>query len=129
LSITIIRKVFSKEIKMRLSIEISRDLERKLSTGFDLEDKIQKALMRATLEIQNRAKEIAPYVTGTLRRSITSNFGRIKQGITTVGSGVPYARIRHYINKKNPHTLRYLERGYTENEQKIRDIFIQELTR
>lgn len=63
--------------------------------------------------IVNRAKMLAPVLTGALRQS-----GRVEQskGKTTAIFGgksvsVPYARRRHYENRKNPQTLRYLERA------------------
>lgn len=45
------------------------------------------------------------------------NSGKIeKEGeadykVTFGGGTVPYAKIRHFINKLNPHTLKYLERA------------------
>lgn len=57
------------------------------------------------------ARNLAPWLTGALHDD-----GRVEQrGIETHvvfgGSEVPYALRRHYENKKNPQTLRYLERA------------------
>lgn len=61
----------------------------------------------------NRGKMLAPYLTGALKAS-----GRVVQGTkgssTVFGGsdvGVPYARRRHFENKKNPQTLLYLQKA------------------
>lgn len=61
--------------------------------------------------IKNRAKMLAPKLTGALRAD-----GRVENKggstIVTFGSSkVPYARRRHYENRKNPQTLHYLKRA------------------
>jgi hypothetical protein len=61
--------------------------------------------------IKNRAKMLAPKLTGALRAD-----GRVeKRGdhtVVTFGSSkVPYARRRHFENRKNPQTLHYLQRA------------------
>lgn len=62
--------------------------------------------------ILNRAKMIAPVLTGALRAN-----GRVEQnpkgGISVVFGDVtvPYARRRHFENRKNPHTLQYLRKA------------------
>jgi len=93
---------------MKVSLKLSQPLEKFMK--IDLSDPISKAMTQITLTVQNAAKTNAPYDTGTLRRSITSDFSQIRQGIAIVGSQVPYAKMRHYVNFKNPHTLFYLER-------------------
>lgn len=60
----------------------------------------------------NRATIIAPVESGALVES-----GRVEDnpngGVSVIfgGNGVPYARRRHYENKKNPQTLHYLKRA------------------
>jgi len=61
--------------------------------------------------ILGRATMIAPKLTGALRSD-----GRVETVDTAVivsfGDGrVPYARRRHFENRKNPGTLNYLERA------------------
>jgi len=62
--------------------------------------------------ILNRAIMIAPKLTGALRAD-----GRVEKnpegGISVVfgDEKVPYARRRHFENKKHPQTLHYLQRG------------------
>lgn len=88
-----------------------------LSTSW-LERKLKQtdraALMMAT-DIDQQAKILAPRDMGDL-----INSGRIekKNGSYNVtfggqfgGVSVPYAKRRHYENRKNPQTLRYLERA------------------
>ncbi len=57
-------------------------------------------------EVSKNAKKRAPRLTGALRRSIIKY--QIDLMIWAVGSDVPYARVRNYINKKNPQTVGYL---------------------
>ena len=61
--------------------------------------------------ILSRAIVLAPELTGALKAD-----GRVEDadGHKTVifgDSGVPYARIRHFENQKNPQTLHYLEKA------------------
>lgn len=61
--------------------------------------------------IKNRAMMLAPKLTGALRAD-----GRVesRQNVTSVVFGsdkVPYARRRHFENRKNPQTLHYLTRA------------------
>lgn len=61
--------------------------------------------------ILGRATMIAPKLTGALRSD-----GRVEMVDTAVavvfGDGrVPYARRRHFENRKNPQTLNYLEKA------------------
>lgn len=62
--------------------------------------------------ILQRARMFAPKLSGELRDSGRS--GRRNKDVVVVefgGERVRYARRRHFENKKNPHTLRYLERA------------------
>lgn len=72
--------------------------------------------LRMATDILRLATQYAPVDQGHLRAS-----GRIEKGqgsgvkVVFGGDGngfsVPYAKRRHYENKKNPQTLRYLERA------------------
>ena len=72
--------------------------------------------LRMATDILRLATQYAPVDQGHLRAS-----GRIEKGqgagvkVVFGGSGngfsVPYAKRRHFENKKNPQTLRYLERA------------------
>ena len=79
------------------------------------EDKAKKAdvtVLELATDIHRVAGMIAPKATRAL-----ANSGRIKRNgpanysVIFGGGAVPYARIRHYINKKTPSSLRYLERA------------------
>lgn len=72
-------------------------------------------LVQMATDVHRLAVQIAPVDKGNLEAS-----GRIKKvkdgaevifGGTSGGVSVPYARRRHYENRKNPQTLRYLERA------------------
>ena len=72
---------------------------------------IENASYGAGALILSRARMLAPELTGNLKRG-----GRVEQkGDTTSvvfgGYDVPYAKIRHHQNKKNPQTLHYLQRA------------------
>jgi len=92
--------------------------------------KAQKdALLEFTLIIQNAAKKKAPYDTGTLRRSITSSFETLSSLRTKIGSPVPYARRRHFENKKNPRIKFYLTNAYKVKVHKYPKIIEKHLDR
>lgn len=76
-------------------------------------EKLNNATSKMCSDIITLAQILAPVDTGDLRAS-----GRVepeKNGNSAVFGGalvdVPYARRRHYENRKNPQTLRYLERA------------------
>lgn len=92
-------------------------------TWLDLQDPIQKSLVQSTQIVRSDAIRNAPYQTGTLRRSITVDNKSIRQWIGIVGTNVVYARVREYINKKNPHKRFYMRRALKDNANKIIDIF------
>ena len=79
---------------------------------------VNLALHKSALIIQNTAKELSPYKTGNLRRSITN---LIKGGSAYVGSDVVYARVREYNTKKIPDG--YLRPALDRNEGRIEKIF------
>ena len=91
-----------------------------LGKGFDINKPMEKALLQWSLLIQNSAKENAPYASGQLRQSITTNLSWIKNLNVVIGSPLPYAQKRNFVNKKNPHTLNYLvSRAYDDNVTKL----------
>jgi len=89
----------------------------------DINNLVEKALVQASLIVQNTAKDLAPYLSWNLKSSISVDYSKIKQLYTIIWSKLDYARIRHWINRKNPQTLRYMFRGYEENATNIRRIF------
>lgn len=97
-------------------------------TWIDFRNPIQKSLVQATQMVRTSAIRNAPVLTGTLRRSITVDNSAIKYWTGKVWTNVPYARIREYINKKNPHTRFYMRRALQDNKQKIFEIFKRNLS-
>lgn len=62
-----------------------------------LQDEIRLALEQGALEIQNRAKQLAPYKTGNLRRSITHDPVSGSNGFAqAIGTSVVYAAIHEF---------------------------------
>lgn len=64
--------------------------------------------------IKNRATMLAPELTGALKKSgrvVTNPQGGVSVIFGGDDVGVPYARRRHFENRKNPQTLRYLEKA------------------
>lgn len=77
------------------------------------EARVMKRAERAMGQVMlHRSNMLAPVMTGSLADS-----GRVEDnpqgGISVIygSNGVPYARRRHFENKKNPQTLHYLKRG------------------
>lgn len=102
---------------MKIGFKKSKALSKFMEV--DWEDEINVWLAKVALAVQNKAKQLAPVDTWTLRRSITTDYSNIQQWYVRVGSPVPYARRRHFENYKNPQTLRYLERWYTEQKSTL----------
>jgi hypothetical protein len=75
-------------------------------------------------EIRENAKKRAPVLTGTLRGSLaTEQKLPMVWGVGSYHPNVPYAKIRNYINKKNPGTVGYLTNSLFEQRDKYqRDI-------
>jgi len=109
------------EIKMKLTVKTDSRLDKALK--INVNDVIQQALIQSSLLVQNRAKDIAPYLSWTLKRSISVNYWYLWKLYTIIWSSLPYAKRRHRENKKNPQTLRYLFRWYDEMKSQIDTIF------
>lgn len=84
-------------------------------------------LTQAGTIVQNAAKNNAPYLTGTLKKSITTDNTHIASGKVEVGSNLEYARIREYVNKRNPHTRFYFKRAIEENEDRLQDLLAKHI--
>jgi len=91
---------------------------------YDLSWSIKKSLIQSTLIVQWRAVKNAPYVTWNLRRSITT---KVKKDEWIVWTNVPYARVREYVNKKNPSRKFYMKRALESSERDIEKIFTKNL--
>lgn len=83
----------------------------------------QRATSKMCTSIIQLASLLAPVDTGELRDSgRVERFGKDGSAAVFGGGKVPYARRRHYENKKNPQTLRYLERaGNAVSKKGIKD--------
>lgn len=83
-----------------------------MKAGWDSTAGLERGLAEMATDIDTRAKVLAPKDTRAL-----VNSGRIKRlsavayQISFGSSQVPYARRRHFENKKNPQTLGYLSRA------------------
>lgn len=74
--------------------------------------KLDFAVLTMATDIDRAAKTLAPHDTGALASSgRISREGAAHYKIIFGGSSVRYARRRHFENKKNPGTLKYLERA------------------
>ena len=65
---------------------------------------VQIILVDVWNEITNNAKENAPYLTWSLRKSLNQDFSAISKWFAVVGSPLDYASLREYSNRKNPQT-------------------------
>lgn len=76
------------------------------------DQELDRAVAEMATDIDRRAKMLAPVDSGNLVSS-----GRVKRNklasyqVSFGDNQVPYARRRHFENKKNPQTLRYLEKA------------------
>lgn len=73
---------------------------------------IDIAVLTIATDIDKRAKILAPHESGALINS--SQIERLGSGHYAVsygGGDVPYAKRRHFENKKNPQTIGYLAKA------------------
>ena len=87
----------------------------------------QAGLLRFVTDVHRLATVYAPVETGHLRASgrverITDGY-KVKFGGSTGSFSVPYAKRRHFENRKNPQTLRYLERAGKQTEKNASKYF------
>lgn len=77
----------------------------------DISSGMEEALLEMTTDIHRKAVILAPVETAALRNS--GKIAPVKDGysITFGSSRVPYARKRHFENKKNPQTIGYLAKA------------------
>ena len=130
------------EIKMQIKLEWDR--EKLFKLWDNVSTAVQLILTDIWLLIQNSAKKNAPVRNRdnypptpsnqkrrwwTLRKSISANFDFIQKWTVIVWSDVKYARVREYVNNLNPHTKKYLRRWYSENEDKIKRIINDDLSK
>ena len=107
---------------------ISWDIDKVVNLNANVSKGIELALTKIGLIIQNRAKENAPFLTWTLRKSITTDFNKVKSWTVIVWSPVSYATKREYENRAHPDRKFYLKRWYTENADRIMDIVTRYLS-
>lgn len=88
--------------------------------------KLDVAVLSLATRVHRDAMRYAPVDTGNLVASgRVQRSGEARYSVIFGGQGLKYARMRHYVNRKHPGTLRYLERAGDENSRR----FVQELKR
>lgn len=76
------------------------------------EDKLGVAMLALATDIHRVAVQNAPHDEGHLQGSgKVTKVDNTAYKVTFGDDRVPYARRRHFENKKNPQTLKYLERA------------------
>lgn len=82
-----------------------KDWDKKILNGMD------KALLEMATDIHRRAVINAPIETGALKNSGVIEPKQEGYAVKFGSGRVPYARKRHFENKKNPQTTHYLEKA------------------
>lgn len=90
------------EVSFKSKMDVYAQIQR-LNMQKELEAKAEKTL--------GRARMLAPVLSGDLKMN-----GRVEKkenGVSVVfgDNRIPYARRRHFENRKNPSTINYLERA------------------
>lgn len=72
---------------------------------------MQKELEAKAEKTLGRARMLAPVLSGDLK--MNGRVEKIPNGVSVIfgDSRIPYARRRHFENRKNPATINYLERA------------------
>lgn len=79
-------------------------------------DKTERKLDEAVLEMATDIHRVSGMLAPKDTRALVNSGRIVRNGVANYsiiygGGPVPYARRRHYENKKTPSSLRYLERG------------------
>lgn len=84
-----------------------------MKKGWNSTKGLEAGLAEMATDIHRRAVILAPVETGALRNSGKVEKSGSQEYTISFGNGgrVPYARRRHFENKKNPQTLGYLSRA------------------
>ena len=88
--------------------------------NIDLSKAIKKSLNQSVELVRWKAVKNAPYQTWNLRRSLTTE---VKKDEWIVWSNLIYARVREYVNKKNPSRKFYMKRALESSVWQIKDYF------
>lgn len=107
---------------MEIKIDFWWDVKKLMELNSKFNATIQIALSKIWLTMSNRSKQVAPYQTWALRRSISVNFDYIQKGMVIVWSPLVYANRREFENYKNPDRKYYIWRWYSENVNEINNI-------
>ena len=110
-----------------MKLDLQGDIQEIMKLNDKVNVTVQIMLMDIWQFIMNRAKENAPYLSWDLKRNISTDFNSISKWFAVVWSELPYASIREFVNKKNPHTKYYLKRWYTEHMWDIARIIREDL--
>lgn len=95
-------------------------------------DKLRKnamaRLVKLGLQINNKAKSNAPYLTGALVNSIrvddsASETVYVIAGGNAFGKSVPYARRREYENRAHPNTRYYMRNAFQDGVRNFKAEF------
>lgn len=90
---------------MPVKVTIKKDWSTNIEKGMN------DAVLEMATDIHKRATILAPKLTYALINSgvITPVLNGYK--VSFGGARVPYARLRHFVNKKNPQTIGYLAKA------------------
>ena len=90
------------EVSFKSKMDVYAQIQR-LNMQKELEAKAEKTL--------GRARMLAPVLSGALK--MNGRVEKIENGVSVVfgDNRIPYARRRHFENRKNPSTINYLERA------------------
>ena len=90
------------EVSFKSKMDVYAQIQR-LNMQKELEAKAEKTL--------GRARMLAPVLSGDLK--MNGRVEKIENGVSVVfgDNRIPYARRRHFENRKNPGTINYLERA------------------
>ena len=90
------------EVSFKSKMDVYAQIQR-LNMQKELEAKAEKTL--------GRARILAPVLSGDLK--MNGRVEKIENGVSVVfgDNRIPYARRRHFENRKNPSTINYLERA------------------
>lgn len=108
---------------MKITVTANFDLGK-----LDIGEVSKIGLYNSSEAIREKAQELAPYDTGTLKKNIGREPATITKQTRSVRIGprkTPYAVVREFVNFKNPHRKFYMRRTAQASPEIVREEFNQ----
>lgn len=109
---------------MSLKSSKSKDFDRNLDASA-MVAQIRKNQYKGSEILKDASNAIAPFDTGQLRNHVNS---RVLGDDVIVTWEQDYAGVRYFNNKKNPHTTKWIEKGFMKKRSVLMKVMTEGVT-